>query len=214
MPILMVPPRFKKNPATGYSVYKLFLNPENIRYVKAQIIFAVEDLENKESHNVSHILRTDPKKLDFVDDIMKTRVIKDCKELSVLQNLHNENVDIIFSTSELINEEPAIINEEFDRIGDDGKPEYGEHSYTAYSFRGGQWHPEDIFMESAANRKKAYWADTEVSITPSERGPANKWTDEVNPYPFNPYRVHPRHYAPMEPNCEDRRVNSVYKLPY
>jgi len=216
----MVPPLFKKKyrASPGWleennTVYKLWLHPENIRYVKAQIIYALEDLEI-ENHIVSRILKNHPEKLKFIDTMMRTSTPTPNRDLNILQQLHNENVDIIFKTSELIYDEPAIINEEFDRIGEDGKPEYGEYSLTAYSFRGGQYHPEDIFMESSANRGRKYWNDLTIEIDPSKRGPANKWKDEVNPYSFNPYRVHGRHLAPMEPNCEDRRVNSVYKLPY
>jgi hypothetical protein len=195
------------------NIYKYYWHPENIRYIKAQIIFAIENME-KENHAISGILRREPHKLDFLDNEIRKQTVLEQYELPLKSRLHNKNVEMIFRTSQQLYNEPSMISDIFDRLGDDGEPEYSNYGLSAYSFRGGQYHPEDIFMESVTNRKKKYWEPLDVEFNPWKRGPGNHWTDEVNPLPFNPYRVHNRFFAPVEKNCEDRRVNIPTRLPY
>jgi hypothetical protein len=212
MKILMIPPLFRRKELEG-SIYRYYWHPENIRYIKAQIIFAISDME-EENNSISGMLRADPKKLDYLDDMIRTQTVLEDYRLPLKMQLHNKNIDMIFRTAKQIHDEPALLDEKFDRIGDSGEPEYSEYGYSAYSFRGGQYHPADIFTESRANRKQAYWVPLEVKWNPWERGPGNHWTDEANPLPFNPYEVKRRFVAPVEPNHEDRRVQIPKKIPY
>ena len=175
---LLAPPSFihKK----GYSLRKLYLEPENIRYVKVQVLYALKKMTN---------FKITMCQLKFLDDYMFYQKLKESDE-SILLQLHRANKEVILSTANQISSEPNMIDEKYDK-------EFGimprkNYEYSEYSFRGGSWHPEDLFMENIPNRKTNYWDDREVYFTPRNG--------------VQPYEVFKRHYAEIENNTEDRRT--------
>ena len=193
---ILAPPCFIKKPE---GVKKMYLSPVNIRYVKSQIIYAIHETST---------LRVKPEQLAFIENVMHGQDIRPGKQ-SDLMELHKLNKHIIINTAKQITDEPNMLNENWDKNW--GEMPRGNWEYTEYSFRGGIWHPEDLFMESAANRAVPYWKPLEVRFDP--RDPNGKYMTHYG-YNINPSEIFYRHYDRLENNAEDRRVEIPRRVYY
>ena len=199
---ILAPPCYVKKPE---GVKKMYLSPINIRYVKSQIVYAVNGVVTKDTSG-QPLFQITKEQLGFIDDFMHNQIIRETGR-SPIEELHKLNKHIIINTAKQIVEEPNMLNENYDKEW--GLMPRGNWEYTEYSFRGDTWHPEDLFMESGANRNNAYWKPLEVRFNPSE----NKWRNTYG-YDFNPNEIYKRHYDTIENNTEDRRVQVPRRLFY
>lgn len=201
---LLIPPLYRHHIPEGSTIKGLYLMPLNIRYVKSQIVHMLHSMEiergdpdpklttryaSSQVPMISNLLKSDNinKVLSFVDDFMFAYKFYPNYEASLQYQWHEVNKMTIYEIAKQIHDEPAMLNDDFYRQGgddlreeSDGENQYSEYGYSAFSMRGGTWHPEDLFMESASNRNQAYWRPVEVRFNPLERGPGNKWTRTCN----------------------------------
>ncbi len=191
---LLVPTCYIK---TQENIKKMYISDINIRYVKSQIIYAIREL--------SPGLSVCADNLKFINKIMAEQNLK--KYCDTIQDLHKLNKKIILETAIQIVDEPNMINENYDK--DLGIMTRGNYEYTDYSFRGGVWHPEDLFLESEENRNNSYWQPLDVRYDP--RNGKFKKLYGVN---VNPNEIYKRHYDTIENNTEDRRVNNNRPIRY
>lgn len=185
--VLLIPPVYKQNIPTGYTLKKLYMADVNRRYCKAQTIYMIEALEDENdspSKFVSESLHHNSSPLKMVDNFITSYNFVPNYEESLPVQLHRINKTTIYEVAKQLFEEPAFIDDEWYHSGGHNLREEGTHynnnNYTNYSMRGGVWHPEDLFMESESNRQHAYWKPLEVRFDPSQRGPGNKFTTSFN----------------------------------
>lgn len=187
------------------NINALYKHRINRNYVKAQVTHACK-------HYGRDIKIT---RLAFLDDYMLQKIIVDTDV--PLETLHELNLEIILETAKQLADEPNLIDENLDNTW--GLMRRGESEYTEYSMRGDTWHPEDLFMENTANRKKAYSAANTADAmytTDLCAGTVEIKSRKFKQFPgnFNPGNSYPRYFDKVENNCEDRRTQINKKLYY
>ena len=198
---LVIPRNLNNHNSENYSLKKLWLHPENIKYNKIQIYYAVRTLEPVT--NISELLKNNLKVLDFVDDFMTdfsdpyfAKAIE-C-DTNVLQGLHKINKDFIISTAVEIIKNPGLLDSKFgyDFYGNVEKIETAPKTIDDGAFSDGHYQPEKLFLSN-----QTYWKPLEVSVDFNKRSVYNRLTDgpEQGYTPTNVrlYEVFKRNYAPL-----------------
>lgn len=185
MSVLLIPRKIFEDPALQEAALeKLYLMPVNIRYVNAQIKYLCGM-----NFDASELMQDEVFKAD-------SRFHDKRKKFVVLSDL---NESMIFHAAEIAKQE-------------DRHYERGDWQYTDWSFRGNAWHPEDLFLESEGNREHGHWKPVSVEFDPQRPGIGNPYSKTGYNIPY--WRLNPRHYAPLEQNCEDRRVQIPRRIGY
>lgn len=177
---VLAPICFIKNPE---DVKKMYISPINIRYIKSQIIFAVRELDEKSEINYEF--------LGFINNLVMSKNL--VYSSNNITELHKLNKEIILSTAYQLINEPDML--------DDIKR--SNYKYSDYSFRGGKWHPEDLFLPTTS-----YYQPLEV------RSKTEGKFDKFYGINIMPNEVFRRYYDSIENNGEDRRVNIPKRVFY
>lgn len=178
---LVIPKQYYKN--NSGTVEKLYKDPINLKYIKCQIYFAVCHMQCTGARD---LIKENPRLLDFIDDFVLEQNIID-RKMDKLHMLHKLNTEFIIETAKQICSDPQLL------VNIEGT---GEYEITDYSFRGGVYHPEDIFMESSANRRAGYFKEYNVSFDPNVRSAGNKFRNEDGTgWDVNPYEIYRRNYS-------------------
>lgn len=182
----------------------LFRSKDNKRYLNAQIRFLVRDgafisfcdVSNpcREPETRNKILQstTEQQIQPLVDAAMSKR----SHEFPRIHNnpvldLHEMNVVEIKSIAMEIITRPEIIDPDYEKTFM-GKVEEVEYGYSQNSFRGGTWHPEDLFAASRHNDANPYFKYYEIKLDPNLAQPGNRvrydqmrrGDTELSPIPF------------------------------
>lgn len=194
--MLVVPPFYKSKinqysyflepPLNSLSLQTLFTRKENADYLNAQIRFLLKnksfvqecDSETPCREPQTRDLLIENVSSDRIKTFVDTALQRRHFEFPSVHNnpiidLHEINKSVIQEIAKQIITDPGLINSVYDRTFL-GKVEMVDYGYSEYSFRGGTWHPEDLFTESANNRKNPYFKNFEVWIDPNAVQPGNR----------------------------------------
>jgi len=189
------------------------MNDINGRYLNAQIRYLIRneffiricDQKNTKYENVEFEMRE--KILNSASEFQVSSFVKLAQQMRVYEfpevhsnpalDLHYLNKKIIIDIAEQIVDDPGLLDSDYSRTfqGNLQKDEYG---FTMNSYRGGEWHPEDLFLNSDHNRKNHYFERDEIWINPQDKyQPGNRYKLSQNgaqiPFFQNPNKR--RNYA-------------------
>ena len=215
---LLVPKIFKCSKYINTDIEKLWLHPENIKYNKIQITFAVKALQVSGS-GLYDLLHNNIGVLYFVDSYMSDFSVMEHNRLSIyalqphLQKkinrntvlaLHDLNKNFILDTANEIIKNPNLINVDYNYDLDTERVVmFGTQNkiIDESAFIDG-YKPENLFL----NKNSAQWRPYEVKFNPWQRGPGNKYTGshtdaqtgKPNVENYNLYERVQRFYAPLD----------------
>lgn len=204
---LVIPKSLNNAKSEKYTLKKLWLHPDNIKYNKVQIYYGVRTLDTQK--NIAALLKDNLKVLDFVDDFMSDfsdpyfANKMDCNK-NVLFGLHEANKEFIISTSREIISNPGLLDENYgyNFYGEVEKIETAPKTIDDGAFTGGYYQPEKLFAS-----KMNYWQPLDVSIDFTKCSVYNRLTDgpEQGYTGTNVrlYEVFKRNYAPLDNRAEE-----------
>lgn len=215
---LLVPNSLNKETSYNYTLKKLWLHPDNIRYNKIQIIFAIKcyniDLYPLLKSNISVLSFVDDYMSDFSDPYFADEFNKNHK--NVLNALHSANKKFIITTAKEIINNPGILDSDYgyNFYGDLEKLDSGNKEIDNSAFADGRYQPEALFL----NRKQTYWKPLNVEVDFTKRGVYNRLTGgaEQNYQDTNArlYEVYKRNYAPLNDTRLEEKTAYPSRLGY
>ncbi len=207
---LVIPKSLNNVQSEKYTLKKLWLHPDNIKYNKIQIYYAVKALEKKNGgFKISSLLKDNLRVLEFVDDFMHDFsdpyfAQKMDRKGDVLIGLHEANKDFIISTARELIANPGLLDEKFgyNFYGSVERIETAPKTIDDGAFIGGHYQPEKLFMSN-----ECYWKPLEVAVDFTKRSVYNRLTDgpEQGYTGTNVrlYEVFKRNYAPLDNRAEE-----------